>query len=46
MLSDKVVFLEKDRVLEMFHGRQQLEVLHREIIAMDELTALMPEDFD
>jgi putative transposase len=46
LLSDKPVFLQRDRVLAMFQGRRQLEASHQIIFAGQELSALAPEDFD
>lgn len=46
ILSDKIPFPQRDRVYGLFHGREQLETVHRTTAAGRELTALTPEDFD
>lgn len=45
-LSRNITRLQREAVLAWFDGRQQLEYAHRFVVAPEEVSALVPDDFD
>jgi putative transposase len=46
ILSERIAFAQRESVLTLFRGREQMEAMHRSIINGQELIALAPDDFD